>query len=170
MSALEYIGLGLVCALAFALRAYPSTKRRWFGNDSFSNLLVGRQYKKDKRFPKTYPSMFPANEHTYPPLFQALMRPFAFSSERAAIRFLSPTIDVLTVVLIFFTAKENYLHWPLVPALFYALSYANVLEATTLNVRPLANLFLALALVSIWWLPGPLGYGAFLVIILSRYM
>jgi hypothetical protein len=164
MTAWEYVGLGLICALAFALRTLPSSARRWFGNDSYSNLLVGRQYKKDGAFPKTYPSMFPANEHTYPPLFQAMMRPFAFSAERAAIRYLAPTFDTLTVVLVFLTAKALDISQPLVPSLFYALSYANMLEATTLNVRPLANLLMATTIVSIWWLPDEIGLGFLLVV------
>jgi hypothetical protein len=132
-----------VCAVAFVLRLVIQFRRKWFGNDSYYHLLVSRSWRKERRYPKMDPDLLPTNVNTYPPLLQVLVYPFASVSDRIAMTIVSPIVDVATVVLLFVAGELIDFPAPLLPPLVYALSANNLIDASTLNPRPLGNLLLA---------------------------
>jgi hypothetical protein len=139
---LEILALAAICAVAFALRLIPLIRKRWFGNDSHYHLLVNRAWRKDGRYPKIDPNLLPSNMNTYPPLLQVLIYPCASISERAAMMIVSPTVDIITIILLYVIGVWADISQPLIAPLIYAASANNLLDAGTLNPRPLGNMLI----------------------------
>lgn len=131
----------IVVALAVRI-AIPAAKKE-FGSDSYYHLLVARDIRKTGHVPKTDAFLAPELEHTYPPLLHQILFLFRGRTEQFAMLYLSVIFDIFTIVLLFATADWLGMHMSYWPALIYALSPLNVLDASSLNPRPLANLLLS---------------------------
>lgn len=139
----------LVCAVAFAIRAIPMLVMRHYGNDSYYHLEVGRAFRSEGRMPSYDPGIIPERRRTYPPLLHFLLYPFAGTRIRVALSILSPAIDAATVALVYFLSVSIGISEPLWPAIIYAVTPFNIIDAATLNPRPLSNFFLTSSLMAI---------------------
>jgi hypothetical protein len=168
---LDWISLAVVCVIAFSARSISHIRKRFFGNDAFYHINVARSFEKHIGLPREDPGIVPARLRTYPPLLHYLLVPFSKKGGLGALRSFSPIVDTLVTAILFITA-----YWigiePLWPALFYALASPNVIDASSLNPRPLANLGIvgvglsAILLVSNG--PEPMWMAAFAILVVSE--
>ncbi|MBM3300766.1 MAG: hypothetical protein FJY85_12530, partial [Deltaproteobacteria bacterium] len=84
-----------------------------------------------------------------PPLLHFLLYPFGGARSRVALSVLSPAIDAATVAVIYLMSISIGIAEPLWPAMIYAVTPFNVIDAASLNPRPLSNLFLTSSLMAI---------------------
>jgi len=165
LDVIELIELAIVCAIAFVLRIVPLRSNRWYGGDSFYHMLVAREIKKNRALPKTDPGLIPENGYTYPPLLHMLISPFAFRREKAALRYFSPLLDVLTVIAVYEMSALFCIH-PIWAALIYALSPMNVIDAATLSTRALSNFLLTVTMLLLMTLLSSMTAIVFILLIL----
>ena len=151
MSEIEYALLGAICVFAFLLRLVPIIVKKEYGYDSYYHILVARALRKERTLSRKDDFMVPEGAYTYPPLLHMILWPFSGKGERAALAILSPLIDTITVAIAFFFVQSLGVWQPLLAALIVAVSPQSVLQACSLNPRPLGNLFLVMALLSSFW-------------------
>lgn len=151
MTGLDLILLAMVITWAFVLRAMPSIRKQEFGNDAYYHLLVARSIRTHRRFPENDTGMVPEGPRGYPPIFHLLLVPFAGRFEKLAKRAVSPSIDAVTIALVFLFSESIGISEPIWPTLIFALSPICVLQSTSLNPRPLSCLILAISMFSIFW-------------------
>jgi len=144
---MDYLVLIIVCAIAFSIRSYPSAIKGCYGNDSFYHMMVGRSFRRSGKLPKMDPNMLPKYQRTYPPLLHVILYPFGRGKEDLAFKFLSPAIDTITIVILFFTVEWLGIGNAIWISLVYALSPMNVNEASNLNPRTLSTLLLSSIMV-----------------------
>ena len=140
-----------IIAASSILKAAPSIRRHEFGNDAYYHILVARRLRTDHRLPENDFGMVPEGRRGYPPLFHYLIAPFAGRFEKAAKLALSPSFDIATIVIVFLFAESAGVSEPIWPAAVFAFSPICVLQATTLNPRPLSCLLLAVSMLSLFW-------------------
>ena len=158
MTTLEMLGLIAILVIALLLRLIPSRVNGYFGSDAFYHLMVARKAREQKRLPEKDPGLVPEMTRVYPPLLHAILFPFKGAGERVAVVALSPVMDVITMIALYFTGVEIGLREPLWPLVLYAVSPLNIVDAASLNARPVANLALVLSLMFsyIYWQDGEL--------------
>jgi len=160
MTTLEILELLAILVIALLLRLIPARASGYFGSDAFYHLLVARKARELGRLPEKDPGLVPEMTRVYPPLLHAILYPFKGVGERFALVALSPLLDVLMMLALYFIGDEIGVGEPLWPVALYAVSPLNIVDAASLNARPLANLALALVFLSsyLYWQNGDLFY------------
>jgi hypothetical protein len=151
MTGLDFVLLAMVIIASFVLRALPSIRKQEFGNDAYYHLLVARSIRAHRRFPEKDTGMAPDGPRGYPPFFHLLLIPFAGRFEKLAKRAVSPSIDAITIAIVFLFSDSIGISEPIWPTLIFAFSPICVLQSTSLNPRPLSCLILAVSMLSIFW-------------------
>ena len=160
MTPIEILSLFTVLVIAFLLRLIPSRVNGYFGSDAFYHVMVARKARELGRLPDKDPGLVPEMTRVYPPLLHAILYPFKGAGERMAMVALSPVLDIVTMLALYFLAVKLGVEEPLWPLVLYAVSPMNIIDAASLNARPLANLSLVLSLgfMYLYWQDGGLFY------------
>ena len=160
MTPIEMLSLLSVLVIASLLRLIPSRLNGYFGSDAFYHLMVARKERELGHLPEKDPGLVPEMTRVYPPLLHTILYPFKGIGERVALLGLSPIIDVIAMLVLYFIGDELGVKEPLWPVALYAVSPLNVVDAASLNARPIANLALTLVFMFsyLYWQNGDLLY------------
>src|SRR4030067_1744136 len=160
MTPIEMLSLLSVLVIASLLRLIPARLNGYFGSDAFYHLMVARKARELGHLPEKDPGLVPEMTRVYPPLLHTILYPFKGIGERVALLGLAPIIDGIAMLVLCFIGDELGVKEPLWSVALYAVSPLNVVDAASLNARPIANLALTLVFMFsyLYWQNGDLLY------------
>ncbi|OGI12561.1 hypothetical protein A3K64_01495 [Candidatus Micrarchaeota archaeon RBG_16_36_9] len=141
----------LILLITFFLRVFLLIKNKWVGNDTFAYATYALEFKKKGHMIKIPDQMKPPYNDFVPQLFTAFLSLFPKKSYRY-LQYLSPLLDLIIIILLYnFSLTFFGETAALIASFAYAITPIAVYSCFALGPRTFSNLFLTLAMLSLFF-------------------